>query len=239
MNQRRGRRSLTGGGNGHKPPPKSLREKPSTPSILQFLKPIVSNFLRRFVLVLAWCIRQFGRCIRRSPAWVFRNRGKLLNVFWRTTTLLSVGYLVYDRLYETEATISSPASDPQNPFIFPFTITNNSHLFAIRNVHWSCKYTSLKSDEVNFREVNVIQGTRSEITAGRTLNIFCDPVGPDSRIVRTPRVPKVAEAIVLVGLSYDSDLLGLYLWHRTPSPITFSWFAKASNPQWIRGELAQ
>src|SRR5436853_4908353 len=43
----------------------------------------------------------FGYAVRASPKWLWRHRGKFLTAFWRTATLLSVGYLVYDRIYET------------------------------------------------------------------------------------------------------------------------------------------
>ena len=51
--------------------------------------------------------------------------------FFRLATLLSVGYLVYDRIYETSVAISSETADAGQPFRIPFTVTNNSHLFWI------------------------------------------------------------------------------------------------------------
>src|SRR5262245_21496102 len=57
----------------------------------------------------------------------------IANWFFRFLTLITVGYLVFDRIYETSAYVFSPASDPENPWVFPFTIANNSHVFSIKN----------------------------------------------------------------------------------------------------------
>ena len=58
------------------------------------------------------------------------RHGELMaNWFFRSLTLLSVFYLVFDRIYETSATISAPAPDALKPFSFPFSVRNNSHFF--------------------------------------------------------------------------------------------------------------
>jgi hypothetical protein len=57
--------------------------------------------------------------VQVSLAWLKEN---FLTWLFRLFTLISVGYLVYDRFYETGALIQSPASDPKNPFLFPFQL---------------------------------------------------------------------------------------------------------------------
>ena len=100
--------------------------------------------------------------------------------FWRLVTLASVAYLVYDRIYESDATLSVSASDPNFAFEFPFTITNNSHVFAIRNVKWSCHILSIKFEKGNVgTEWETIRGASNVIAAGQNLNIDCAlcPIG--------------------------------------------------------------
>jgi hypothetical protein len=107
-------------------------------AILQFLGRIflgsAVHAIKLWILVVdaaIWCLR-----------WIWKNPWKstktFVNIFFRLATLVSVGYLVADRIYETNASISSPAPDPRNPLDSPFTITNNSHIFTIRNVEWYC-----------------------------------------------------------------------------------------------------
>jgi hypothetical protein len=49
-------------------------------------------------------------------------------------TVAGFGLVMYDLVFEACATISSPASDPREPFAFPFAVTNNSHVFTLRNI---------------------------------------------------------------------------------------------------------
>src|ERR1700737_1475190 len=120
--------------------PEARPEMPSSPAKLQYQNHRKYLWPLIFVLNLAslgmWCLGY-------GAIWTWHHRWRTAKwigvLFWRSATLLSVGYLVYDRYYETDATLSVPASDPSFPFTFPFAITNNSHVFAIRNVAWSCR----------------------------------------------------------------------------------------------------
>jgi hypothetical protein len=56
-----------------------------------------------------------GYVVLRTPVLLRKFRGPASTIFWRGATLLTVSYLVYDRIYETGATISSPPSDSTNP----------------------------------------------------------------------------------------------------------------------------
>jgi hypothetical protein len=63
---------------------------------------------------------------------------------FRLLTAASFSYLVFERFYETAATVSSSVLNDQRPNVFLVTITNNSHLFPIKNVVWFCFSEHLK-----------------------------------------------------------------------------------------------
>jgi hypothetical protein len=177
--------------------------------------------------------------------WIAKNPWKstktATNILFRLATVLSVGYLVYDRVYETVATITSPASDPNHPFMFPFAITNSSHLFTFRNISWFCDAIHIKADiGTVIDNIGIISGTANEILPGQSLNIYCDPAGPILRLIH--RSEKILEACIAIRLRYDVDVyyvIGHYLSSRFPAPTTFTWFPHATSPQWIRGEFAK
>src|SRR6202021_183900 len=76
-----------------------------------------------------------GRWIKGKDYWV--------NWAFRLMAVLSVSYLILDRIYETGATISVAASDPRDPFAYPFTLTNLSHLWKLHGLGWECTVLSL------------------------------------------------------------------------------------------------
>ncbi len=172
-----------------------------------------------------------------SKRWMIAR--SLWNGFFRFATLLSVSYLVYDRFYEADATIAASASDPQFAFEYPFTITNNSHVFKIRDVHWKCEYIKISAENISMSDSSSIAGSTNVILPGKVLNIDCSVIGPNSRIINIPQKPKITEAIIKIEVSYKADLFGLYAFDRKPEPALFRWFADASNPQWIKGEFAK
>jgi len=176
----------------------------------------------------------------RHPWTVTRALGRGTRHVWgfsfRIATLLSVSYLVYDRIYEADATISASASDPRAALMFPFTITNNSHIFVIRDVRWNCKYILLVSgipgfEGARFENTAAINGTRAAIEAGRSFNFDCNLLGPKTSPITT--------AVLDVGLTYRSDFFGWFSLVRHPSPTRFTWVSSASNPQWIKGDFAK
>jgi hypothetical protein len=135
---------ITKNGNAHSKAQEQSQKTPSTQASLRFLVAALSFF--------AYCLRQFGRGIRQSPRLILRSLGneRMWTWFFRVLTLVSVSYLVSDRIYEMDATISSPASDPKNAFLFPFSIQNNSHIFRIKNIQWACTYGIVKGPRINF-----------------------------------------------------------------------------------------
>jgi hypothetical protein len=159
----------------------------------------------------------------------------LWNGFFRLAAVLSVGYLVYDRLYETAATLSAPSSsDPNDPFVFPFSITNNSHIFRITDVNWTCTVASLHTPTTTLENVGVAQsGHTSQIERGKTTNFRCAiglfPAGPKA-------AGAVKEAELFVTFSYKTDFFGLFEFPSDPQSTRFRWYGEASNPQWIKGD---
>ena len=178
------------------------------------------------------------RRARSLPSWIWHDKSLIVTWIFRVLTLSSAGYLVVDRIYETDATVTTVASYPKNPFLFPFSINNNSHLFSIRNVIWKCVVVTAKDANNNsFLNDTSIFGTQSEIAAGGNLNITCNVLGGTSHIIRTSA--PIVQATLRIELSYQSNLFGFYYWNCHPRPTEFTWMSDASNPQWVRGEFAK
>jgi hypothetical protein len=162
-----------------------------------------------------------------------RQTAKLLwGGLWRLATAASVGYLVFDRLYETSATISVPASDPRDPFMFPFVISNSSHLFALHNIRWLCDIDDLAVNGkriIGARVGLLAQEPPHDIPPGAVLNASCRDR------VKMP-AGRITTLTVDIELAYDVDI-ALWTWNKHPPPAYFHWYPDASNPQWIRGDI--
>jgi hypothetical protein len=164
--------------------------------------------------------------VERFVLWFFLKSKPVL-VIVNIGGLIGLGYLTADTYFQTEATISSVASDPKDPFYFPFSVVNNSHLFSITNVNWTCKIIYLINDEPSAITDSQTGGSgfQARILPNGVLNIACG--GFQVR-------PPVTEASVCIGLSYNTSVFGLPL-PRTPPPTEFSWYGRSSSPQWIKG----
>jgi hypothetical protein len=235
--ERRRERSMRGG-NEHKPPLEQFLERPLVRATLRLLNRcfavaigFVTYWYARTVFGALWLVR-----------WPLNNKWKSAKFLWasffRLATLASVSYLVFDRLYETEATITSPASDPKNPFAFPFAITNSSHLFAIHDVRWTCEIESLKVGNVSLQRVGELHGSGGTIGPGQSINLQCQGASPISHFVRTEKEMPVKEAEIRIAVEYKSRIFSMGDWVRRPS-AKFTWYPMASNPQWIKGEIAE
>ncbi len=186
-----------------------------------------------FVLnVASFCLWCVGYLIRAVAIWIWKNPSKTFRVvstiFWRTAALASIAYLVADRIYETGATISSTGSDPKNQFYFPFAISNNSHIFTLRHIQWTCQVVSGKFGGITLSNVGfVFSGRANEIAPGDVLNVSCR---------RAIAGPPPTELVLAVSVKYDTNIFG-YTFGREPKML-FTWAADATNPKWIRGKLA-
>jgi hypothetical protein len=188
--------------------------------------------------------RALIRRVRAIGHSIWYDKPLTLAWFFRALTLLSVGYLLFDRLYETDATISLVASDPSDPFKFPFSVNNNSHIFTFENVRWSCILLSVHaeagSEHVNITNSTLLsRGTKISIAPGHNLNVKCDMLSPTASFLRTRTVQgfHFKDAIIEISAEYEVSILGLYNWTRNPVATKFTWITDVSNPQWVRGEF--
>jgi hypothetical protein len=157
-----------------------------------------------------------ARAVARWVAkWVWLDKSQLVTWLFRLFTVLSVLYLVYDRIYETDLSATSVASDPNDAFKYPFSINNNRHLNMTRDL------------------IRFGAGANLSIPAGQNLNIGCNPYS----VISVEQKSKITSAVIGILLLYDVDILWFH-WHRVPSPAFFTWVGDASNPQWVRGRYA-
>lgn len=163
----------------------------------------------------------------RWPCWEWNG----WNWMFRLLSLPALIFLVSERVYETGASISSPSSDPRNPFTFPFSVQNNSHIFTLKNIRWTCNVISMKTGGVSIENVGFSFGSEiSEIDPGRVGNVSC------RRAIRT-NLP-ISSLSMEIQVSYKTYFfwIPIPLPTRHPSEI-FTWVTEASNPQWIRGSI--
>ncbi|WP_331301867.1 hypothetical protein [Methylobacterium oryzae] len=157
-------------------------------------------------------------------AWLFRG-----------FTLLSVSYLVYDRYYETAAVITSPVSDPADPFYYPFSLTNSSHIFNITNINWACQIVRA-TYEGNSELTNgtiVTRANKPLLPPGGVANIFCN------KGTISFGGSKMQRAAVKMQASYDVDVFGIIKFPRLSETVTFTWMPGPTEGrrQWIKGDM--
>jgi hypothetical protein len=170
-----------------------------------------------------WVWSPVRAVLRWFVYWVWLDKSQLVTWVFRSLTLLSVGYLVYDRMFETVLTVSAAASDPKDAFKYPFSINNNSHLFSVSGLKWQCIIISVKYELLNLHDGVIGYGTNSSIQPGQNLNITCDPyvVAPQSQR------SELITAIIQIALSYDVHI-PWYNLHVAPNPTPFTWIGNAS-----------
>jgi hypothetical protein len=142
--------------------------------------------------------------------WVWRDKSLLVTWLFRFFTVLSVSYLVYDRLFETALTISAAASDPKDAFKYPFSINNNSHLFLVTGLQWQCLIISIQSEHLNMTKSAIGFGTNASIQAGQNLNITCDPSIMISQAQRSEIKQPLFKSYFLMMLIYYGSI-GIFL----------------------------
>jgi hypothetical protein len=164
----------------------------------------------------------------RVLLWIWLHPRKAFQAFLEIGAVSGIAYLVYDTYFQTEATISSVASDPKNPFYLPFSVANNSHIFPIRDVKWRCIIDYLVNDKNMAVMESAVAGSgeQAEILPNGILNIDCSGFYI---------APPIMEARIFIELSYKTSVFG---WHlpRKPPPTEFNWYGRFANPQWIKGK---
>jgi hypothetical protein len=214
--------------------------------IVNKLRLIAKSLRHYWHKMVAWFRYEFDLIRHIDPVAAFTSvialiswlKSNFFTWLFRLFTLISVSYLVYDRIYETGALIQSPASDPNDPFLFPFSITNMSHIFTLRDIKWRCEFPFRTYDRVNringmdniYEDMSNVSGTTKELLPGDVLNVSCGhPLG------NTQLFP-FQNIKVLIYVDYDTNILWLHTLHRSPSE-QFTWAGTAERPQWIRGQL--
>jgi hypothetical protein len=172
----------------------------------------------------------------------WRRLDLVANWFFRILTLISVSYLVADRLYEiSAASVSSPASDPQNPLMSSFMITNNSHLFTLRNVEWACGIDYLQTEkDQTIHDVNLMGGTELSISPGQSIVFNCNK--PTKKYAPFfGFTSPITDALLSIKVRYDVDInliIASFYWKKYPPPAIFRWSPHSTYSQWIRGRSA-
>lgn len=206
----------------------------------RILRPVLLS-IRLAILAIWWSGYGLGRALQTgwrllvALCCLIKKEDYWVNWVFRVATAVSVGYLLYDRIYETAATLSISASDPHDPMMFPFSVTNNSHIFKIRHFHWTCWVISfVNAKNSGMANFGLTQKRSAEFTIdeGETLNFHCFK-GNGMKIFDFGDAP-VLKAEVMVEISYNSAFNA-----KLDEKTKFTWIGEASNPQWIRGEFAQ
>jgi hypothetical protein len=145
--------------------------------------------------------------------------------------LVGVTYLVYDTAYRASADIDVAGSDPHNPFLLPFRVTNNSNLFNMYNIFWGCGIVEMiradaPSQKPTMINSTIISGFAPEIKIGSILNFHCS--------IESDKI-SYTKLVLEAKISYENKIFGIMI-TRNPNPVRFTWIT-SSAPQWIRGEF--
>ena len=75
----------------------------------------------------------------KFPSFLCHHKRLVFEIASFVMTFAGFAYLIYDSVYETAATISSPASDPKNPLLFPY-VEFFGHNFSVIGAGgpWAC-----------------------------------------------------------------------------------------------------
>ena len=214
---------------------KAAQEKRGTSRIGQRLRRLAAA-LRSIVQTserIVVCARDsvVGR-VRQS----WRHRKVVAELLYAASSLVSVlgfSYLVVDLRFQSSPSISSAASDPADPFRFPFSFINNSHLFSVYNVSWTCHVERMVLSGNKFMtNVRARMPTDAGLVApGETINLPC-------RQAFVIRGYQYKELSMSLDVTYTLYVLGLFPASEQQTAY-FRWYSDASNPQWIKGRDAQ
>jgi hypothetical protein len=209
-----------------KPTPEESLKTPSAPTNLRLLA-------------------RSPRLISAPARWLRNNPGRVARGLWsgifRIAALVSVGYLVFDRLYETSVTISAPVPNAIKAFAFPFAMTNDSHLFSIRNLAWQCVAAFLKTEtDEPAKDVGLDSGSTAKINPGETVNVNCNkPHSPTGNFEIIKGGGQLIGGKMVIRVRYDVTIFGVYTCTRTPAPTEFNLFTDGAPPRWIKGKYAE
>jgi len=178
--------------------------------------------------------RVLARRICGILLWLWLDKGQIFTWIFRLAALASISYLVSDRFYETGIVISVSSSDPKQPFYFPFSLTNNSHIFAMHNIKHNCFVDDLElPGGGGLKNIGIsFQGESSKLEPGDIVNVSC------RRALNVANGVVPTKVVIHIVVDYDMSVLWFFTLHRDIA-MKFTWGGDASNPQWIRGELVE
>lgn len=139
-------------------------------------------------------------------------------------TFVTILVGIWQAYIHTTPEIHVTDSDPQAPFLFPFSIKNDSIIFDMHNVQYTCHIRHMEfGNENTFNNVNIINGGAIEIPANSIPENYRCPVG----ITGIP----INSLIIDVSVNYKT------LWVQRSYTLPFTWMANASSPKWIEGDI--
>jgi len=147
-------------------------------------------------------------------------------------TLVGVAGLALDAIREPSISFEGEA-DVSSPLSSPFTVTNKSSWFSMKNVIFICRIGSLKSKGgASVTNGYLITDTIDNVEAGDDVSFRCRAgtgVNGAKEFLKLP--DNVISAHIFVRLQYRT------LWFSRTSPeIEFTWFTEATPPRWIKGQ---
>lgn len=121
--------------------------------------------------------------------------------------------------------ISASGSDPSSPFVFPFSVKNESFILPMTDVRRTCHIAHMAVPGIDFTIDDFSFGPSDvdEIEANQTAYFSCS--------VMNPGVP-------VSSLSMDVTILytTLGFWHRSTTQ-TFTWLVDGDESKWIKGRF--
>lgn len=118
--------------------------------------------------------------------------------------------------------IEVSGSDPASPFVFPFSVTNESWIFPMKDIDWRCSVEHMQAEGVTLDKVSIgMMDMHPSIGAGDIVNYSCP--------VMNPGVP-VSSLTMDVSIKYT--FLGI--WRRVQTQ-PFIWIVDNQQSKWIKG----
>jgi hypothetical protein len=129
-----------------------------------------------------------------------------------------------DYYFQTTPAIHITGSDASNPFLFPFSIKNESKLFDLHDVKWECKIHTVL-DPGNNMDGDHVAGGKTKIipSNGEPVNSTCGASMVNGMYVTSLKL--------WVHVDYK------LLWMSRSSDAAFTWITGTSSPKWIEGEV--
>jgi hypothetical protein len=147
-------------------------------------------------------------------------------------TIGGFAFLLYDLGYQTYISADVVYSDAATALENPIALKNNSNIFTVTNIKWTCYTDNLVYESgLSFDRNNLINtGGPIELEKKDVANVTCA-----KRILDINS--KLKSGRIILVLTYDAHLVGPINWHRGPVTVPFTWKGDIANPQWVKGSF--